>query len=242
METLINWLKNLLKTELIFPPIFEDTPVLGVFSKKLPYTFSFELLNFSDSFKFFFPKQIHSTKIVEVDELKISQSFFEIEGDAVLTFNKNLFLGIKTADCVPILITNKKGDFVGAVHGGWRGTVNKLLLKFLQKVINLGIKPEDILIAMGPHIKVCCYEVKDEVLKRLKRNFKNFENYIHFKNGKFFLDLEKLNLQQALELSIPLDNIWISKDCTYCLKDLYWSHRFHKENRKFQISLVGKLK
>lgn len=241
MKDLVFNFKNLLQTELILPPIFKNLPVLGFFSQKLPYPFNFEYLNSFNSFKFFFPKQIHSTKILELNEKNLQKPFFEIEGDAVFTFSRNIFLGVRTADCVPILITNKGADFVATLHGGWRGSINRILSKFLQKIINLGIKPEEILIAIGPHIKVCCYEIGESVLEKLKISFKNFEEFLLLKEEKIFLDLEKLNFYQALECLVPPNNIWVSKDCTYCLSDFYWSHRFHKEKRGFQISLIGKL-
>lgn len=240
MENFLSSLKTLFNTEFIYPHIFENLPLIGVFSKKLPYPFNLELLKSFNSFKFFFPEQIHSTKIIEVE--KSINSFFKIEGDALFTTQKHILLGIKTADCVPILITNKNVDFVGAIHAGWKGSVNKLLFKFLQKIIALGYKPEEILIAIGPHIKVCCYEVGKKVIEELVKNFGKVENFLFFKDNKFFLDLEKLNYYQALEFSIPPNNIWISKDCTYCLNNYYWSHRFHKEKRGVQVSLIGKLK
>jgi YfiH family protein len=245
MKDLLYTFKNLLCTELISPPIFKDIPVFGVFSHKLPYPFNFNSLNILNSFKIFFPKQIHSTQIIKLEESlfsKTSISLFEIEGDAVYTFSKNILIGIRTADCVPILITSKNADFVASVHAGWKGSVNRILFKFLQKIINLGIKPENILISIGPHIKVCCYEVGEKVIKLIRKNFENPERFILFKNKKTFLNLENLNYYQALECSIPENNIWISKDCTYCLKDKYWSQRYHKEKRSFQIALIGKLK
>lgn len=245
MENLLHTLKNLLNTEFIFPPNFKNIPVLGFFSQKLPYLFNFNSLSTLNSVKIFFPKQIHSAKIIKLEKKLLSEtslSFFKIEGDAVFTLDKNIFIGIRTADCVPILITSKDADFVASVHGGWRGSVNKILFKFLQKIINFGIKPEKILIALGPHIKACCYEVGEDVIEVVKRNFESPERFLLFKNKKVFLDLEKLNYYQALECLVPENNIWISKDCTYCLKDKYWSQRFHNENRGFQIALIGKLK
>jgi len=245
MKGLLPTLQTLLNTELILPPVFENLPLIGAFSKKLPYSFNFELLNSLNSFRFFFPKQLHSTKIIELKETvsyDLFLCFFKIEGDAIFTTQKHIFIGVRTADCVPVLVTNKSADFVGVVHGGWRGSVNKLLFKFLQKIIGFGYKPEDILIAIGPHVKVCCYEVGEDVIEVLRKNFKKAENFLIFKNKKIFLDLEKLNYYQALKCSIPPDNIWVSKDCTCCLNNYYWSHRFHKEKRGFQISFIGKLR
>ncbi len=239
--TLLNNFKKLFSTDLIYPEIFHSTCALGFFSKRLPLNFDFTSL---DSFKVFFPKQVHSTKILEIDQLRenLKLEMFKIEGDGIVTSQAFLFIGIRTADCVPILITDKTEFLVGALHAGWRGCIEGFLYKFLKKLINLGINTDNILIAIGPHIKSCCYEVREDVIEKLKINFENYENFLVSKNQKIYLDLEKLNYYQALECGIPTKNIWISKDCTYCLKDSYWSYRFYKEKNGFQISLIGKIK
>lgn len=239
--TLLNRFRILLSTDLIYPEILHSTPALGFFSKKLPLNFDFTSLN---SFKIFLPKQVHSTNILEIDQMKLNlkSEIFKIEGDGILTFQDFLFIGIRTADCVPILITDKGGSLIGTLHTGWKGSVEGFLYKFLKKLTNLGINHNEILIAVGPHIKSCCYEIGEEVIEKLKNNFENYENFLIFKTKKIYLDLEKLNYYQALECKIPTKNIWIAKDCTYCLKDSYWSYRFYREKSGFQISLIGKVK
>lgn len=238
---LLKKFKNLLSTDLIYPEILHSTYALGFFSKKLPLNFDFNSLN---SFKIFSPKQVHSTDILELDQIKLNSKLemFKLEGDGILTSQDFLFIGIRTADCVPILITDKVGSLVGSLHTGWKGSIKGFLYKFLKKLIDIGIHPNDILIAIGPHIKSCCYEVGEEVIEKLKNNFGNYKNFLIFKNQKIYLDLEKLNYYQALEWKIPPENIWISKDCTHCLRENYWSYRFYKEKSGFQISLIGKVK
>ncbi len=241
MNKLLNKFKKQFKTEFIYPEIFHKINILGIFSKKIPYSFNFSSLNYDNSFKFFFPKQIHSTDIIEITDSKFSKIPlpFSIKCDGVFTDKKNLFLGVRTADCVPILLATIDRKYIGIIHAGWRGSVNKILEKALKKLFKLNYQPSEILIAIGPHIKVCCYEIGDEVIEKLKNNFTNFEEFLVFKNSKNYLDLEKLNLYQAINLGIPQKNIWISKDCTYCLNAEYWSHRYHGEKRSFQISLIG---
>jgi len=239
MNNLKKLFEKIFQTRLIFPRIFENFPIIAFFSQKLPYPFDFNsLLNLNQK-RIFFPKQIHSTNILEITEFR--NSLFEFKCDGTFTKLKNLFLGVRTADCLPILVYIKREKIIGAIHAGWKGSVNGILFKFLKNFLDQGIKSEEIFIAIGPHIKSCCYEVKDEVINKVKKYYPNWQNLILLKNNKVFLDLTQLNLFQALSLEIPENNIWISQDCTYCLNNLYWSHRFHKTQHGFQVALIGKV-
>ncbi|MFN3406470.1 MAG: polyphenol oxidase family protein, partial [Caldimicrobium sp.] len=132
----------------------------------------------------FFPKQIHSDKIIY---LFTPLPAFSEEGDAVITSLQGYAIGVKTADCLPILIGDKKRRFVSSVHAGWRGTFNWILYKALKSLLDLGTKPDDLIIAIGPHIQASCYEVGLEVVDILpnlwkktpfliKRDFKYYLN------------------------------------------------------------------
>jgi YfiH family protein len=239
MSDLISKFEKIFETRFIWPENFIKLNLPAFFSKKVPYSFDFKNLNCFNTFKFFFPEQIHSTHIIEL--VNNIPPLFSLKGDGVLTNQSNIFLGVKTADCVPVLVATFDKEYIGAVHAGWKGSVNKILQKFLQKILDFGYSPEEVFIAIGPHIKVCCYEVKEEVLEKLKKEFSSFEKFLVYKNNRAYLDLEKLNVYQAISLGIPESNIWVSSDCTYCLNEYYWSHRFHKEKRKFQVSIIGKV-
>lgn len=218
------------------------------FNKQILHFFSFKLEKGIDveercrrlkEFKFFFPKQVHGNEVIEIRDLK--SSFFEIEADGVLTRIENLFVGVRTADCVPVLISVPEALLVSAVHAGWRGSIKKILYSALEKIKKHNISPEEIFLKIGPHIRVCCYEVGEKVIERLKAEFENWESFLLKRGKKFFLDLEKLNLFQALEAGIPEENIKSVKYCTACLKEKFWSHRIFK-NHGFQINFVGIIK
>lgn len=238
-RNLIDW-EKIFFTNFIYPPIFQTFNILGLFSQKIPLFLkisSYMKINLFSKVSLIFPKQIHSHYVVEInsDFSKVPQA------DSLITNKKLVFLGIKTADCVPILISTKNKEWVAAVHAGWRGSVKGVFHQTLKVLLNKGFNPEEILVAMGPHIKTCCYEVKEDLVEELKIHFENYKEFLIFKEKKFFLSLEKLNLFQAQELGIPFQNIWISQDCTYCLHNLYWSYRFHRNKRGYQISFIGKL-
>lgn len=234
-------LQEILNTRLIFPEIFKNLKVIGAFSQALPKNFKFSSLFSQNSLKWFFPKQVHGTEIVNLDTLAKFPPSFSISADAVITSKTEVFIGVRTADCVPILIATKNNKYIGAVHAGWKGSLNKILEKTLKTLINLGISKEDLLIAIGPHIKACCYQIRNDVFEVLIKNFTNYEEFIIKNKNSLHLDLERLNQFQILSLEIPQENVWIAKDCTFCRSDVYWSYRAHREMRGEQISFIGKI-
>ena len=142
-------------------------------------------------------------------------------------------LCVKTADCVPILLSSKDGKEVSAVHAGWRGTVADIVTKSAEK---FSCKKEDILCAIGPCIGVCCYEVGEEVYEAVKRlfSFKGMENLVDsmFRNvctcsasSKKKANLSEINKQLLLNFGIPEENIDVSGICTACHEDEFFSHR-----------------
>src|SRR5467141_2427969 len=110
-------------------------------------------------------KQIHSDVIHLFDALptETCQGLPAVAGDASVTSRPGLLLGIQTADCVPILLVDPKKRAIAAVHAGWRGTLQRIVVKAIgQMQMHFGSKPTDLLAAIGPSIG-CCYEVGTEV-------------------------------------------------------------------------------
>lgn len=142
-------------------------------------------------------------------------------------------LCVKTADCVPILLSSKDGKEVSAVHAGWRGTVADIVTKAAEKFT---CEKEDILCAIGPCIGVCCYEVGEEVYEAVKRlfAFKGIEDKTEsmFRNictcsanTKKKANLSEINRQLLINFGIPEENIDVSEICTACHEDEFFSHR-----------------
>ena len=110
--------------------------------------------------------QIHSDRIFTVTEDMCGEGVVKKalrEGDGYVISQKGLFAAIKTADCVPVLLCDKSTKACAAVHAGWRGTVGGITKNAVDMMTALGIKKEDILVAIGPCIGNCCYEVGGEV-------------------------------------------------------------------------------
>ena len=157
--------------------------------------------------------------------------------DGLITKEKNLFLTITVADCLPIFIFDAKNEVVGLVHAGWKGLTKSILEKAIKKFVrNFQSNPKEILVGIGPAICQAHYEVK----KDLTREFKSFPTAFLKKEGKIFLDLKKVAEIQLLNLGIKKENIEINLECTFCLRKKYFSFRREKsQNIKAMLVVFG---
>ncbi|MGM9974999.1 MAG: peptidoglycan editing factor PgeF [Clostridiaceae bacterium] len=166
-------------------------------------------------------RQCHSDKVFEYNH--------EIQnGDALYSSDKKVAVGIFTADCVPVLIYDKRLEIVAAVHSGWRGTYNKITTKTIMKLIeDKGSKVEDIIVYIGPHIHQCCYEISND----LKERFLEAGITEAAFNGKR-LDLSLVIKEDLRTMGILDSNIYEANFCTKCSED----YRFHSYRRDKDLS------
>lgn len=136
---------------------------------------------------------------------------------------QNVFLIVKTADCLPIVVWDKKGN-LGVAHAGWRGSLDRVLSNLLQHFLEAS-SPKDIFIFMGPSIGACCYPLYGPRLKLFQEAFPDWQEkiVINYPNHQG-LDLKKLNFLQASQLGIPSENITFTYSCTACQSNLFYSY------------------
>ena len=146
--------------------------------------------------------------------------------DGLITADKNLFLTITVADCLPIFIFDWKKEIVGLIHAGWRGLAKNILASAVKKMAEeFGSSPENILAEIGPGISQCHFEVKQDVLEK----FKGFlPEVLLERNKRLFLDLKKIAKIQLIDLGLKERNIETSQECTFCLSNKYFSFRRDK--------------
>ena len=145
--------------------------------------------------------------------------------DALITNQKGVILTILTADCVPILLFDRRLKIASAIHAGWRGTKEEIVIKTVKKIRDeFGSNPKDIIAGIAPSIGRCCYEVDWSVAKY----FTNYQNPFDKRGNRYMLDLPLINYQQLLSSGITQDNIELSNICTSCRVDTFFSYR--KEN------------
>lgn len=216
------------------PPIFKGLPVNALFTTKFSGITEISKLFDIPLENFYLPVQKHTDKVFVLNYDMNPQI-----ADAVITKRKGILIGIQVADCAPILLYDKKMQVLGAVHAGWRGTAAGILKNTIEKMIaKFYTSPSEILIAIGPSIRWCCYEVGYEVIEAVKK-ITGEGNYFMQKGDKYCLDLPSVNKHQALSMGVLQQNIWISDDCTFCLPEKYYSYRFSKGIRGRQYGFIG---
>lgn len=162
----------------------------------------------------YFPSQVHKTRIVNVTSKTSKEELMET--DALITNEKGICIAVMSADCVPILLYDKKNQAVGAVHSGWRGTVAKILSKTLQEMQTVfGTRGEDLIAGIGPSVCQESYEVGEEVVNEVNHAFGSAAALmIPQPNSKAKLDLWKANKIQLMEFGVKDSAIEISDLCT----------------------------
>ena len=186
--------------------------------------------------------QTHTDIVLAVDETHWGAGLLKEElpeCDALVTNTPGTTLVVFTADCTPILLHDPVTGAVGAVHAGWRGTVQKIAARAVEKMQALyGADPKNIHAAIGPNIGMCCFETDADVPVAVKEAFgKAADPFITQKGDKYFLDLKQIN---ALALqSVGVTQIDISTDCTKCQPDRFWSHRVTGKARGSQGALIS---
>jgi YfiH family protein len=183
-------------------------------------------------------RQLHGDHILEVKDKNIKEAG---EGDGMVTSEKEAFLGVLTADCVPILFVAPEKELAAVVHAGWRGTVAGLAAKMVQLLKNpYGITPDQVEVAQGPAIGSCCYEVKDDVSNPLLERWgKIAKPCLENRAGKTYLDLRRLNRAILEQAGVPSKHIYEIGPCTSCSADEFFSYRREKKETGRQISFVG---
>ena len=175
-------------------------------------------------------------------------------GDGLITDTPGLVIAVQTADCLPIILVDRKRRTVGVFHAGWRGTVKRIAEKGVGEMRKeFGSDPRDIVAAIGPGIQSCCYEVGDEVRRKFEMQFAYADNlFREVKESdpvrekypllfltarapghselpvKLFLDLVEANRRQLLDAGVPAKNIEADAPCTACHPELLFSFRAEK--------------
>lgn len=195
--------------------------------------------------------QTHSSNIAIVDDLVIQtvkrNDQQEFPGDAIISEESHFLAGVKTADCLPILIGDPMTGAFAAIHAGWKGTLDRITEKAVAMLKeNFGTKPENCLAAMGPSACGGCYEVGPDVANPFRKNFSFGDDLVSptSNTGKFFLDVKLANAMQLLAAGLSPMNIFGADECTMHENELFFSHRLEgksPENRVGRmLSVIGR--
>ncbi len=169
--------------------------------------------------------QKHTNKVIIINKpVKNIKKYLEIEADGTITNQKNLAIGILTADCVPLLLSDEKTGFIGAIHCGWKGIYKNIIHEAISKMISLGSNINDIKVALRPSLKQKSYQVDKNFMENIIAQDGKFKSlFTPYQNKKFLF-----NCTKYCELKLKLEgikNIEILPFDTYENEDLFFSYR-----------------
>ncbi len=198
------------------------------------------LLANKNNLHFIVANQTHSDNI-KVIEAKKTKGWESLEDavedcDALVSNEKNVVLTILTADCVPVLLFDREKKVIAAVHAGWKGTKEKIVVKTVLKMKEIyGCESKDIIAGVAPSIGACCYEVGEDVAKYFFDTPDAFTKL----GKKYMLDLPFINKQQLLAVGLLEENIEMSGVCTACEVDRFFSYRKEQGCSGRFMSMIG---
>ena len=174
-------------------------------------------------------RQVHSGRCVRADH---AWGVDRPEADAVCTNRPRVLVGVRTADCLPVLLVDPRGRAVAAVHAGWRGVVARVLVNALESLASeYGCHAGDIEAAIGPGIGPCCFEVGEDVAGQFSGEF------VDRSGSKPHVDLAAALKAQLLQSGVG--RVVVAGRCTSCELGSYYSHRAEQGNTGRMLALVG---
>ncbi|MDE5814557.1 MAG: polyphenol oxidase family protein, partial [Muribaculaceae bacterium] len=172
----------------------------------------------------------HSCNVAVVD---LYERYFE-DTDALVTFERNVAVGVKTADCVPILVYAPDIQGVGAIHAGWKGTLGGIVDNVMDVLESQDVDPSRLKVAFGPSISKDVYEVDKELADRfISAGFRDYVSFPNGDDGKPHIDLQGVNMERFLRRGVKPGNIRLHPGCSFGSRGtdgypLYASHRRSK--------------
>ena len=186
--------------------------------------------------------QVHKTdvRIVTAADRHTCLGPTPYEADGIVTAEQGLPIFCFIADCVPVLLWDANNRAAGAVHCGWRSAVGDILKNAVDAMVSLGAEVQDIRAAIGPSIGACCFETDDDVPDAITVWLSGETEglFVRRADGKTMVDLRLSNARRLLQLGVPVQNIDLSDECTFCSHDKYWSHRYTKGRRGSQAAVI----
>lgn len=185
---------------------------------------------FPDDLKLSTVWQVHGIDI-KVIRKEVDANETETRSDAIISQLKNLLVGVKTADCVPVLIGDERSGSYAAVHAGWRGTVGGIVAKSIDRMMQeFNTNPNDIWAAIGPAACGKDYEVGEEVIEAFSTAFESADQlFKHTRPGHALIDLHQANREQLISRGVPRVQILTAPFCTMERNDLFFSYRIEKQ-------------
>ncbi len=182
-----------------------------------------DIQKFLGAEKMIYPEQTHSANIRIV---RPNEDFYP-DTDGLILSEKGIAVFLNFADCTPLIFYDEEHGISAVSHAGWRGTASMIgvkTVKMMREFFNS--KPENIKCAIGAAISKCCYNVGEDVCRKLISTVKNPEGLYELRNGELYVDLKGINKRQLEDIGVNM--IDVCPYCTVCDNDNFFSYR--KEN------------
>lgn len=179
-------------------------------------------------------RQVHSDGLVVISVEPGPQTrTSRAKADGLLTRWPGHLLGVRTADCLPILLVDRAKRGVAAIHAGWRGTLKSIARRAVRcMTAEFASREIDIEAAIGPSIGPCCFEVGPEVASRFEKPFISG-------GGSNHVDLVHATRSQLFQAGMDPEKIFSANACTHCLARDYFSHRRGGDGTRRMLAFVG---
>ena len=190
-------------------------------------------------------KQVHgrTVRVLRRGEVGALDAQQRPEADALVSNQPDLVLVVQTADCVPLLIADRARGAAAAVHAGWRGTCAGIAPAVVETMSReFGSRPADLVVAMGPSIGLCCYQVGAELEAAFRHSGAADDRLTQWFTrddaGALRLDLWTANTDQLVAAGVPRDQIYLSRLCTQTHADILDSYRVEKDAAGRSAALI----
>ncbi len=160
-------------------------------------------------------QQVHGNTVVQAD---LCNSY--PKADAAFTSQASKVCCILTADCLPILLCDKQGKHIAAIHGGWRSLATNIIANTLQE---MKVPPQDTLAWLGPAIGPSKFEVGEEVRNAFIQSNSSLEKAFMPQQDKWLANLYIIATQQLSQLRVT--DVYGGEYCTYSQHELFYSYR-----------------
>lgn len=176
---------------------------------------------------------VHGAKVVIISnatQVMISGA------DALITKEKNIFLSVTVADCIPVFFYDPVAKIVGIAHVGWRGMLLDIIDKTVEALKKCGSKRENIYVEIGP----CIQKDHFEIQKKDEHLFSMYRECVLYRENKVFVDLSRIVRIQLKRNGLTPSHITQSSLCTFCELDTFFSFRRDKpEKIEAMVAVIG---